>query len=535
MRIRTSVALVLAILLTSAVVWAQAPVKDDAYVTSTSTSGNYGGNASLFVQTGGASGGVFSYLRFDLSRIPTGAALGSGAVTSAMVRKATVRLYLTAVTGVGNFDVYEVLGSSTSQNWTESSITYNSQSSYSLKSIATGVNLIQATSQKLHYIDVDITQAVKDWLDYLNGAGGQYNNGIVIKPSTSPLSSISVAFSSKEDSTYSHDPELNIVFWPSQSALGVCASGYVLNGYNPDGSLSCIAVPTGAGGFYPAPTPTYSPAPGTYTTPQTVTFTCSSGTVACGLITGGQPLASCSNISVASTTSFYVGCYAPGLNTTASSVTYTINSTGGGGSGGTGYTQLVSDNFNRANGPLGSNYTGCGYNGGNYSQLEVQNNEAGGSGYWSQDCSLYTGYGTFPNDQYATATIVGTPSNSTESSLELRGTATPLSNEKYIACGWDAQDFSPDYHYRIWSLTPGAPAEVSLWLSTVTPATNDVIWCGVSGSSVTLKVNGTILQTVTDTSGVSSGYPGMYYIDPNGTGPGPSDVMFDDFAAGSIP
>lgn len=203
-----------------------------------------------------------------------------------------------------------------------------------------------------------------------------------------------------------------------------------------------------------------------------------------------------------------------------------------------GQTQLVSDNFTSgaAGSYLGANWTACGYNGGAYSKLVYQSNAAGGAGYYSQDCALYTGYGAFPSDQYATATVVAAaPSNIREASIELRGNATPSSPESYIACGWNAQDFPADYHYRIWSLKPNDPGATSLYLSTITPATNDVVWCQVLGSTVTMQVNGTVVATVNDTSGVNSGYPGLYYIDPNGSGPSATDVMFGNFSAGSGP
>jgi uncharacterized protein YjdB len=198
-----------------------------------------------------------------------------------------------------------------------------------------------------------------------------------------------------------------------------------------------------------------------------------------------------------------------------------------------GYTPLVHDTFVGTGGYLGSNWTGCGYSGGSYSELVYENNQAGGSGYWSQDCSLYTGYGTFPNDQYATALVVDpSPSSTPEASLELRANANPGSPESYIACGWDAQDFPSDNHYRIWSL--GNSTYTSLYLSNITPATNDVIWCQVLGSTVTMQVNGTTIAVVNDVSGLTSGYPGMFYIDPNGDVPPITDVIFDNFAAGSI-
>lgn len=201
-------------------------------------------------------------------------------------------------------------------------------------------------------------------------------------------------------------------------------------------------------------------------------------------------------------------------------------------------TQLVSDSFNggTSGAYLGPNWTGCGYNAGAYNKFVYESNEAGGSGYWAQDCALYTGYGPFPSDQYVTATLVApTPSSSPQASVQLRANATPLTPEAYIACGWDSQDFPPDYHYRIWSLSPGAPGPVSLWLSSITPATNDVISCQVLGTTVSMQLNGTTVAAVTDTSGISNGYPGLYYVDPNSGGPTATDVIFGNFAAGSGP
>ncbi|HEX6804562.1 MAG TPA: Ig-like domain-containing protein [Terriglobales bacterium] len=203
-----------------------------------------------------------------------------------------------------------------------------------------------------------------------------------------------------------------------------------------------------------------------------------------------------------------------------------------------GQSQLVSDTFDT--GPtstyLGANWTGCGYDAGAYSRLMYENAQAGGSGFYGQDCALYIGYGAFPSDQYAVATLVTpNPSGIKQAAIQLRGNASPFTPESYIACGWNAQDFHADYHYRIWSLKPKDPGATSLYLSTVTPATNDVIWCQVLGSTVTMKVNGTTIATVNDTSGVTSGYPGLYYMDPNGGPPSATDIAFDNFVAGSGP
>lgn len=200
-------------------------------------------------------------------------------------------------------------------------------------------------------------------------------------------------------------------------------------------------------------------------------------------------------------------------------------------------TELVSDDFTGATGTyLGSNWTGCGYNSGAYTKLVYESGAAGGSGYWGQDCALYTGYGAFPSDQYVSVTVVGAnPTNSLQASVQMRANATPYTNEAYIACGWDSQDFPANPHYRIWSLAPGSSGPVSLWLSNITPATNDILSCEVLGNTVSMNLNGQFVQSVTDTSGINSGYPGMYYVDPNGTGPSGSDIIFANFQAGNGP
>jgi len=211
-----SIALIV-LLLVSITALAQSPVKDDSYVTGASASTNFGTSTSLVVQAGASPS--YSYIRFDLSRIPTGNA--PGAVTSSMVQKATLRLFITGVTANGAFDVLQVGGSSSSQNWTESAITYTSQSSYTtVRALATGVPVSYPTpSSKNQYVIVDITQAVKDWLDCLNTGSctNKYNNGLILKPSSG--SSVSVSFSSKEDTTSSHDPELNIIWEPSAAQI----------------------------------------------------------------------------------------------------------------------------------------------------------------------------------------------------------------------------------------------------------------------------------------------------------------------------
>src|SRR5260370_21699479 len=92
------------LLLATCNVWAQGTVKDDAYVTSTSSTTNNGASTSLVVQSGGSN----SYIRFDLSRIPTVANGASTPITSSMVSKATMRLFVTAGAPNRNLDTFEL-------------------------------------------------------------------------------------------------------------------------------------------------------------------------------------------------------------------------------------------------------------------------------------------------------------------------------------------------------------------------------------------------------------------------------------------
>lgn len=180
-RIASSALLVLGLFL--GVAAAQIPATDDSYTSSSSPSNNYGSQSSLDV----IGPGVNSYIRFDLTALPAG-------LTGSNVGKATVRLNVDGVTSSGTFDVYEV-----TKSWAEGTITYNNAPPLGAK-VTSGVMI---PTSKRNFIDVDVTQAMQDWL---NGVQGNY--GIALVPSSG--SSISVSFDSKENTSTSHDPELTV-------------------------------------------------------------------------------------------------------------------------------------------------------------------------------------------------------------------------------------------------------------------------------------------------------------------------------------
>jgi hypothetical protein len=163
----------------------QIPATDDSYTASSSGNGNFGNQSMLNV----VGPGVNSYIRFDLTALPSG-------LNSSNVSKATVRLNINGVTSAGTFDVYLVTGS-----WTEGALTFTNAPTLGAK-VASAVSV---ALPKRNFIDVDVTAAVQAWLASPNPAP---NYGIALVPSYG--SSISVAFDSKENTSTSHDPELYV-------------------------------------------------------------------------------------------------------------------------------------------------------------------------------------------------------------------------------------------------------------------------------------------------------------------------------------
>lgn len=176
------IALPLAAACASSFAFAQsAPPSADTYSEATAPNRNFGNQPLLIVTPGNS-----SYIRFDLSDVPTG-----GTVT-----KATLRLYVNGVVAKGQFDVYG-LGNS----WTESKLTYNNAPG--LGASASGGHSVSVTSGTVNnFVSIDITPLVQSWV-----SGKTPNNGIALSlfGSTGAF-----AFDSKESPFTSHEPELEI-------------------------------------------------------------------------------------------------------------------------------------------------------------------------------------------------------------------------------------------------------------------------------------------------------------------------------------
>jgi Collagen triple helix repeat (20 copies) len=206
--------------------FAQAPPLMDTYTASSSPSTNYGTSTILAVQNG-----VTSYIEFNLAGMPSGAT----------VSKATLVLYVDAVTAAGSFDVYQL-----NRSWGEYTLKYSSAPA--LGASATGGHPVAVTTANANnYLVIDITSLVQGWLN-----GSKVNYGVALAVTGTLAGSFS--FDSKESTTYSHQPELDIFFnGPAgpQGAQGPQGPQGLTGSSGPQGPQG----PTGASGSQGVPGP----------------------------------------------------------------------------------------------------------------------------------------------------------------------------------------------------------------------------------------------------------------------------------------
>ena len=199
------------ILLACTAAYGQLTPSGDAYTNTAASTTNYGAKTLLDVESSQT-----TFIQFDLSSIPSG-------YTSADITKATLKLYVNAVTTAGSFNVDYVNGT-----WTESTIDSSNAPALGT-TIAASVPL--TTKDKNQYILVDVTAAVQAWLS------GTANDGIALV-ANSPLNA---SFDSKESTSTSHSAELDIVFAAGSGAgiTGITtAAGSGLIGGGTSGTLN---------------------------------------------------------------------------------------------------------------------------------------------------------------------------------------------------------------------------------------------------------------------------------------------------------
>ena len=180
-----------ALMTAPAVLSAQAPPTDDAYVLSTTPSTNYGNLPNLLVGTKGT-----AYVRFNLSSIPLGPT----------VAKATLRLFVNKVVTAGSVDVHQL-----NSSWTESAVTEANAPSKGA-SVDGGRHTGITTSMANDFVEFDVTALAQKWLN-----GSLANNGVAISMTSSAGS---FSFDSKESTGTGHEPELLVTLNGPQGPIG---------------------------------------------------------------------------------------------------------------------------------------------------------------------------------------------------------------------------------------------------------------------------------------------------------------------------
>src|SRR5208337_1389879 len=181
----------------------------DAYTNTATPTKNFG--AAVLLDVDGAS--QTTYIQFNLASIPA----------TASVSQATLKLYVNTVTIAGSFNVDYVNGA-----WSEGTI---DSSNAAPLGAAIASNVTVTTADKNQYILVNVTSAVQTWLN-----GSETNNGLALVAN----SSFNATFDSKESTTTSHPPELDIAFAGGDGTItGVTtASGSGLTGGGTSGTLN---------------------------------------------------------------------------------------------------------------------------------------------------------------------------------------------------------------------------------------------------------------------------------------------------------
>lgn len=202
----------------------EARLEMDAFTSSTAgeTSNTYGANGNAAVnEIRINAAGKKGWLKFDVA-----GALPAG-VTHAHITKATLRLFATTVTTAGTMEV-KAIGNNGSA-WNELTITHTNSSAYTLlndpvTNLPYATRTI-ATADLNDFVDLVVTDLVKDWLD-----GTQANYGLALLGTNSLVA----FFASKEEGGKSQAPKLIIEYaTPRVPAKGDVSMGTFVNGPQP--------------------------------------------------------------------------------------------------------------------------------------------------------------------------------------------------------------------------------------------------------------------------------------------------------------
>lgn len=162
-------------------------------------------------------------------------------------------------------------------------------------------------------------------------------------------------------------------------------------------------------------------------------------------------------------------------------------------------TTLFTDNFTRANGGVGSNYTTLFNN----TALAIVSNTCQGGTQASDGGGVVNSVG-FPNDQWA-QTTVGAVGLTNEAGMGPLVRASLTTETFYTAFAT-----GPGAGGTFWLLKAVNGSYTTLGSPAGTVATGDVIYLQIIGTTLIVQKNGVQVFTITDAS-ISSGSAGVFY------------------------
>lgn len=186
--------------------------------------------------------------------------------------------------------------------------------------------------------------------------------------------------------------------------------------------------------------------------------------------------------------------------------------------------EIASDDFNRAGGGLGSNWTTVtGFANPQIVGNLVQPNAVGGSG----SLALYTGFTLWPNDQYSEIKVI-TASTSTTREVDaiVRGRTTGRTQYECKLQG----PIGASTTLGIWKYINGVNTNLASTGASALVASGDIMRCEAVGNRIRLYLNG-VQKLEVFNSHIPSGIPGILLFTSAGT---TAESQLDNWAAGSI-
>jgi hypothetical protein len=184
---------------------------------------------------------------------------------------------------------------------------------------------------------------------------------------------------------------------------------------------------------------------------------------------------------------------------------------------------LASDNFNRGDSTgLGANWTGIGGGG-----FDVSGNKAVPHLLSGDQHSVYTAI-SWPNDQYSLAkiTVTGTAGTDQGVGVCVRFSSTVVTGYRLVI-----DHASPGTNVHLIEMTSGTGNILASWSQAFTDG--DTFSLEVQGTTLTVKYNGSVLGTATD-SAHAAGNAGLAYSSTE-TSASVDDWEGGDFASSTYP